>query len=136
MTSWAGALQGISCDSLRLSKTWAFGRKGESGPANQFPGGGPLPGGGPPPGGPPPSGGPGGGGPPPGLFGGNSGVKYNVTLAIMANNAINHANYSAPSGDLSSPYFGEYRSLAGNSGPIGGSSAYNRRVMIQLRFSF
>ena len=42
----------------------------------------------------------------------------------------------APSGDLSSPYFGEYRSLAGNFGPIGASSAYNRKVSFQLRFTF
>jgi hypothetical protein len=63
-------------------------------------------------------------------------LKYNLTLSIMANNAINHVNYAPPSGDLSSPYFGEYRSLAGNFGPIGGSSAYNRRINIQLRFTF
>jgi hypothetical protein len=54
----------------------------------------------------------------------------------MANNAINHVNYAPPGGDLSSPYFGEYRSLAGNFGPIGGSSAYNRRLNVQLRFTF
>jgi hypothetical protein len=135
---------------LRVSRTWSFGRRGESGPANPFPGGAPpapgSPGGPPPPGGPGGGGpggpgggpgGPGGGGPPPGLFGGgSSGLKYNLTLSIMANNAINHVNYAPPSGDLSSPYFGEYRSLAGNFGPIGGSSAYNRRINIQLRFTF
>ena len=54
----------------------------------------------------------------------------------MVNNAINHANYAAPGGDLSSLYFGEYHSLADNFGPIGGSSAYNCRVNIQLRFTF
>jgi len=132
---------GIISVNMRLQKTWAFGRRGESGPADQGQGGpppGPPPGGGgggrgPGGGGP---GGPGGGGPPPGAFGGQSGFKYNLSLTIMANNAINHPNYSAPSGDLSSPYFGEYRSLAGNFGPVGGSSAYNRTVSFQLRFSF
>lgn len=133
---------GVINVNLRLARTWSFGRKGESGPADQPPGGGPPPGAPPPGGGGRGFGGPGGGGPPPGggppagLFGGSSGMKYNLTLSIMANNAINHANYAAPSGDLSSTYFGEYRSLAGNFGPIGGSSAYNRRVTIQLRFSF
>lgn len=130
---------GIISVNLRLQKTWAFGRRGESGPADQGQGGsppGPPPGGGGgrgPGGGP---GGPGGGGPPPGAFGSQSGFKYNVSFTIMANNAINHPNFSAPDGDLSSPYFGEYRSLAGNFGPIGGSSAYNRTVSFQLRFSF
>jgi Carboxypeptidase regulatory-like domain len=136
---------GMVSVNMRLSRTWSFGRRGESGPAGAQNGPPPAPGtpgGPPPPGGPGgPSGGgpggPGGGGPPPGLFGGtSSGLKYNLTLAIMANNAINHVNYAAPSGDLSSPYFGDYRSLAGNFGPIGSSSAYNRRVSIQLRFTF
>ena len=63
-------------------------------------------------------------------------MKYNLTLTIMANNAINHPNYAEQSGDLSSPYFGDSRSLAGNFGPAGGSSAYNRTVSFQLRFSF
>ncbi len=122
--------------SLRLARTWSFGRKGESGIANS---GGPPPGGGgvrggggPPPGG----GGPPGGGPPPGLFG-SSGMRYNLTLSIMAMNALNHPNYGAPDGDLSSPYFGEYRSLAAGFGPPGtGASTYNRKISVQLRFTF
>ena len=91
-------------------------------------------------GGPPPGGGMGGGmrGGPGGMFGGtNSGKKYNLTLSASANNLLNHANYAAPSGDLSSPYFGEYRSLAGGFGPMGGgSSTYNRKIDLQLRFTF
>jgi Carboxypeptidase regulatory-like domain len=126
--------------SLRLSRTWAFGRKGESGPQN---GGMMGPGGG----GPPPGvggggmrggGGPGGGGPPPGMFGGaQTGFKYNLTVSINANNAINKVNYAPPSGDLSSPYFGQYRALAGGFGPFGGgNSTSNRKISLQLRFSF
>ncbi|MGO9262901.1 MAG: hypothetical protein ACLQU1_42475 [Bryobacteraceae bacterium] len=42
----------------------------------------------------------------------------------------------APNGDLSSPYFGQYLSLGGGSGPMGGASTYNRKISIQLRFSF
>jgi hypothetical protein len=53
----------------------------------------------------------------------------------MARNILNTANYAAPSGDLSSPYFGESRSLAGF-GPMGGSSTYNRKIDLQLRFMF
>ena len=121
---------------LRLSRTWSFGNRGESGPGNR--------GGGPPQGvmiGGPRGGGGGGmrggrGGPPPGMFGPSTGKKYNVTLSISARNALNHPNYAAPSGDLSSPYFGEYRSLTGGFGPMSTASTYNRRIDVQLRFTF
>jgi hypothetical protein len=85
----------------------------------------------------------GGGGPPPGMggmFGGGSGSKYNLTLSISARNALNHPNFAAPSGNLLSQYFGVYRSLAGGFGPPGmgggASSTYNRKIDIQLRFTF
>ena len=80
----------------------------------------------------------GGGGPPPGMFGGaQTGFKYNLTVSINANNAINKVNYAPPSGDLSSPYFGQYRALAGGFGPFGGgNSTSNRKISLQLRFSF
>lgn len=134
---------------LRLARTFSFGTRGESG----------MPDGGPPMGGPGGGhggpggmrGGPGGGGPPMmgggmggmrgggmrgGMGGGSSsGKKYNLTFSLSANNVLNHANFAAPSGDLSSPYFGEYRSLAGF-GPMGGASTYNRRIDLQMRFSF
>jgi hypothetical protein len=125
---------------LRLSRTWAFGGRRETDPnASGFPGPG---GGGPPPGGgggarggggPPPGGGP--GGPPPGL-GFNSGRRYSLTLGVNAMNALNHANYSAPDGNLSSLFFGQYRNLAAGFGPIGGGSTYNRKIDFQLRFGF
>ena len=77
-----------------------------------------------------------GGGPPRGMFGDNSGKRYNLTLSVMVRNLLNTSNFAAPSGDLSSPYFGEYRSLAGGFGPFGGNSTYNRKIDLQLRFSF
>jgi len=70
-----------------------------------------------------------------GMFGGGSGKKYNLTLSISARNLFNTANYAAPSGDLSSTFFGEYRSLAGF-GPFGGNTTYNRKIDLQLRFTF
>ena len=126
---------------MRVSRTWSFGNRGESGPRDQngpppgMGGGGPPRGGGGPPGG---GGGPGGGGPPPGMFGGgmNSGKKYNLTLTASARNLLNHANYAAPSGDLSSPQFGQYTSLASGFGPMGGSSTFERKIDLQLRFQF
>jgi hypothetical protein len=115
---------------MRLSRSWAFGERGESGPAQQCPppgmgGARGGPGGGP----------PGGGGPPPGLFGAASGKKYNLTLSLQARNILNHPNYAAPNGNLSSPYFGESTSLAGF-GPFGASTTYDRKIDIQLRFAF
>jgi len=61
--------------------------------------------------------------------------KYSLTLSLSVNNLLNRANYGSPSGDLSSPYFGAYRSLAGF-GPMGGAGTYNRKVDVQLRFTF
>jgi hypothetical protein len=70
------------------------------------------------------------------MFGGNSGRKYTLTFSLNAMNVLNHANYAAPGGDLSSPYFGVYRSLGGGFGPMGGAGTYNRKIDVQLRFAF
>jgi hypothetical protein len=119
---------------LRLSKTWGFGTtkfEGTSGGSTARQGGG----------GPPPGGGPGGGPPPggggPGGPGGNEGGphRYNLTLSIMARNALNHENLSAPVGVITSPYFLQSTSIAGGFGPETVSSN-QRRIDIQLRFSF
>jgi hypothetical protein len=134
---------------LRLSRTWAFGNKPEV--ANGAGGGGMPPGmmmggggGGRPGGGGPPMGG--GGGGPMGMFGGGSGGKrYSITTTISARNLINHVNPGTPSGSLSSPFFGESTSLGGGfgpggpgGGPGGGGSgaAANRRLELQVRFTF
>ncbi|SPE33247.1 Cna B domain protein [Candidatus Sulfopaludibacter sp. SbA6] len=132
---------GTATVALRLSRSWSLGGKRESSQPN-----GPMMmmGGGPPPGGGGGGGrGPGGGGgmmmggPPPGMMGGaSSGRKYTLTFSLNALNALNHANYAPPSGDLSSPYFGVYRSLGGGFGPMGGASTYNRKIDLQLRFAF
>ena len=127
--------------SLRLSRTWAFGNKGESGMASGSgmpPGMGGVRDGGGPPGGGRMGGGPPGGGPPPGMFGSSSGKKYNLTFSASARNALNHPNFSAPNGDLSSPYFGQSLGLAGF-GPPGlfpTQATYNRRIDLQLRLQF
>jgi len=124
--------------SLRLSRTWTFGGKGEAGPS----GGGMMGGMG--------GGRPGGGGPPPGavmvpmgggpggmMGGAGTGRKYNLTFGVNASNALNHTNYAAPSGDLSSPYFGVSRSLAGGFATMGGGGAtFNRKIDVSLRFAF
>ncbi|MBS1842541.1 MAG: TonB-dependent receptor [Acidobacteria bacterium] len=126
-----GALVPINCGTaparfslnMRLSKTFGFGKKKET--ASNA-GGGPMTGGtfgrGP--------GGHGRGGP----FGGDSsGQKYSLTLAVGVRNIFNSVNVANPVGVISSPIFGESNALAG--GPFG-SSSYNRRVDLQLTFSF
>ncbi|MBZ5586802.1 MAG: hypothetical protein LAQ30_32370 [Acidobacteriia bacterium] len=58
--------------------------------------------------------------------------RYNLTLAINATNPLNHTNYLVPSGDLSSPYFGLFRS----SGGLLGNTTYNRKIDLMLRLGF
>ncbi len=130
---------------LRVARTWAFVNKegtiqpqgGPGGPGGGGPpmggGGGPRGGGGPPPGG-------GGGGPMMFGGGGTAGKKYSLTASVQASNVLNHTNLGAPVGNLSSPFFGESISLAQGFGPPGGGSGgsptYNRKVTLQLRFTF
>ncbi len=107
---------------LRIARTWSFGGEGRSGPAQQASSGGMH----------------GASGPPAGMFNTNTGRRYNLTLSASTLNALNHPNFAAPNGDLSSPYFGEYRSLGGmvvmNHG--GAPSTYNRKIDLQVRFTF
>ena len=124
---------------LRLSKTFAFGRKAER---SASAGGmqGPPPGGGR--GGPPPGGGGlgprglsgGGGGPggPGGPFGSAAAnARYSLTFSVGARNVFNDVNLGAPIGQLSSPLFGQSNSLAGFFANGG-----NRHVDFQVMFSF
>ncbi len=55
---------------------------------------------------------------------------YNLNFSLTAQNPLNHTTYSAPSGDLSSPFFGVYRNISS------GGSTFNRQVAMQLRLSF
>jgi hypothetical protein len=60
---------------------------------------------------------------------GAGGRKYNLTLSINSQNPLNHTTYSVPSGDLSSPFFGVFRSTSFG-------STWNRQVSVQLRLTF
>jgi hypothetical protein len=60
--------------------------------------------------------------------------KYNVAFMVFAQNLLNHQNLGAPNGTLISPFFGKSQSLAG--GFFGPSTAGNRSVFLQMRFSF
>ena len=129
---------------LRIGRTWGFGERTTT--AAGVTGGGDGGGGGPRGGGRGP-GGPGGmrmgggGGGRGGFDGGSSGKKYTVNLSVSARNVLNHVNPGSPIGDLSSPNFGVSNSIAGGGfggpgGGGGGGSANNRRIDLQLRFSF
>jgi hypothetical protein len=68
----------------------------------------------------------------------NTGRRYNLTVSASTLNALNRANFTPPNGDLSSPYFGQYRSLGGMVVMLhgGAPSTYNRKIDLQVRFTF
>jgi hypothetical protein len=88
--------------------------------------------------------GPGGGGGGPIMIGapGGSDHPYNLTISVNASNLFNRTNAGSPVGNLSSPLFGQSTNLAsggisfGGGGFGGGGAANNRRIDLQLRFSF
>jgi hypothetical protein len=82
-------------------------------------------------------GGGGGGGPRGG--GSTSGKKYTLNASVNARNFINHVNLGAPTGLITSPFFGQSTALAGGGGGGfggGGSAAGVRRIEFTLRLSF
>jgi hypothetical protein len=64
--------------------------------------------------------------------------RYNVTFSVNIQNLLNTTNLSQPISNLSSPRFGESTSTAGSFGfgPSGSAAAGNRRIQLQVRFSF
>ena len=64
--------------------------------------------------------------------------RYSLTFSVNIQNLFNRTNLSQPIGNLSSPRFGESTATAGSFGfgPGGSAAAGNRRIQLQLRFSF
>jgi hypothetical protein len=119
---------------VRLSKTFGFGKKKEAAPTGpNGPGGGGTFGRGPGGGGGGRGGYRGGGGPGGGGDVGTTNRRYGLTFSVSARNLFNNVNLALPVGDLSSPLFGQSNGLAG--GPYG-SSTSNRRIDLQVTFSF
>ena len=112
---------------LRLSKTFGFGKE-TSHPGNAGGGGG---------------GGYGRGLGPGGLSSaGNSNMfgrgsttnrRYNLTFSVSARNLFNNVNLAIPTGNLNSPLFGKSNAI---SGMFAAGSAANRRIDLQVRFTF
>lgn len=63
---------------------------------------------------------------------------YTLEFTVQIRNLFNRTNKGTPVGNLSSSFFGEATSAAGNFGGGGGgsSTANNRRVRLQVQFSF
>jgi hypothetical protein len=120
---------------LRLSKTIGIGPKLEASNPNPQQGQGDHghgEGRGGPGGGPVRMGGPRGGG---GPFGGpeRSNQRYSLTFSANARNVFNNVNPAPPVGNLSSGLFGQSIALAGG---VFNTQSANRRVDLQVMFSF
>src|SRR5262249_33494923 len=61
-------------------------------------------------------------------------MKYHLTLSLYAINPLNHPNFAAPNGNLTSPFFGRPLSLQGAFTP--GNATYNRKVTLQAQLTF
>ena len=77
----------------------------------------------------------GGGG---GFGGGGNDKPYNLNVGINVNNLFNNVNLNTPIGSLNSSRFGQSTSIAGGFGGGfgGGGGSNNRRIELQMRFSF
>lgn len=66
--------------------------------------------------------------------------RFKLTLSLDVQNLFNRANFTAPVGNLSSPFFGQSTRILGSSGFEGGggsaTASHNRRVEMQVRLSF
>jgi hypothetical protein len=64
--------------------------------------------------------------------------RYKLTLSMVARNTLNRTNLGQPIGNLSSLLFGRSNFLAPpyRYGEAGNSTAANRRIELQVRFTF
>lgn len=71
---------------------------------------------------------------------GDGRYRYNLNFSVSVQNLLNNVNEGVPVGNLSSTLFGQSIGSAGGfgrgGGGGGGGSAANRRIDLQLRFSF
>jgi len=96
--------------SVRLSRTWDFVKK-ESPPSD-----------------------PNGVATAPAQQAGAPAMKYHLTFSAYAINPLNHPNFAAPNGNLTSLFFGKPLNLQGTFTP--GNATYNRKVTLQVQMSF
>jgi hypothetical protein len=127
---------------LRVGKNFGFGGSGDRAAVQDGPTGGGAPVGGIPGvgGGRGGRGGGGGGGRggQGGFGGGGERKPYNLNVGLNFNNLFNNVNFGTPVGSLSSSRFGQSTSISGGFGGFGGGGggSANRRIELQMRFSF
>ncbi|PYS05460.1 MAG: TonB-dependent receptor [Acidobacteria bacterium] len=66
-------------------------------------------------------------------------MKYHLTFGVYAINPLNHPNFAAPNGNLTSPFFGKPLSLQGmfaNGTFNPGNGTYNRKITMQVQLTF
>lgn len=72
--------------------------------------------------------------------GGNERKPYNLNVGVNFNNLFNNVNFGTPVGNLVSSRFGQSTSTVGGFGGFGGGGggggAANRRIELQMRFSW
>ena len=68
-----------------------------------------------------------------GMDAGSTNRRYALTFSVIGRNIFNNVNFAAPVGNLGSPVFGESNALAK---PPFGNPSYNRRLDLQLTFTF
>ena len=61
-------------------------------------------------------------------------MKYHLTFSAYAINPLNHPNFAAPNGNLTSLFLGKPLNLQGTFTP--GNATYNRKVTLQVQMSF
>jgi hypothetical protein len=65
---------------------------------------------------------------------------YNLNVAVSFNNLFNNVNYGPPVGNLRSSRFGQststFAGFGGFGGFGGGAGTANRRIELQMRFSW
>lgn len=66
-------------------------------------------------------------------FGNTTNHRYNLTISLAVRNIFNSVNLALPVGNLDSPLFGHANALVGG---FFSSSAANRRIDLQARFTF
>jgi hypothetical protein len=115
---------------LRAARTWGLGEPTTGVNSGRGGGGGGRNGG---------AGGFGGGRPGGGrgfLTGATTNRRYNVTIGIEVRNLLNSVNPGLPIGILGSPQFGQAQEIANGFFGRGSNQSSNRRLEMQLRFSF
>jgi carboxypeptidase family protein len=65
-----------------------------------------------------------------------AGHQYNLSISMSVRNLLNHTNPGLIIGNITSPLFGQANQPAGGSGFIFSEAANNRRLELQMRFTF